>query len=104
MRAVLALLALAGCASWPGGIGAVLRYRPSTRALYVERAPDEGAAARSGLRAGDRIVSIDGGAVEGLGEADVRARLRGEVGTHVRLRIERGGAEQDVDVERAPYR
>lgn len=89
--------------AWPGGIGAVLRYNERERVLAIHRCPPEGAAARAGVREGDVIVAIDGAAVSGLSRHDVVARLRGEVGTTVTLRVRRDGAERDLRVERAPY-
>jgi C-terminal processing protease CtpA/Prc len=94
----------AGCGGWSGGIHAVLRYRTSTHALLVEQVPPGGAAARAGLRANDEVLAIDGTPVGDLDADGVRARLRGEVGTRVRLHVRRDGEEQDVVIERAPYR
>ena len=123
-RARIVVLALAACAScgffssprgdslplpgsrggsWPGGIGAVLRYRSSERRLFIDRAPTEGAAARAGLRAGDEVVEIDGVAVREMDRASMVMRLRGEVGTRVRLGIAQDGGRREVEVERAPY-
>lgn len=88
---------------WRGGVGAVFRYGSSTRTLTVHEAPAGGAAARAGVHAGDVVVAIDGAAVSGLEQHEVVARLRGEVGTTVTLRVRREGAERDVRVERGPY-
>lgn len=90
--------------SWPGGVGAVLRFRESEGLLVVHAAPPDGAAARAGLRVGDAVVAIDGHPVAGSSQPDVVARLRGEVGTTVTLRVRRDGTERDYPVERAPYR
>ncbi len=92
--------------AWPGGIGAVLRVRAGDGRLFIHRAPDEGAAARAGLRAGDEITAIEGEPVAGIDRGVLVQRLRGEVGTTVRLtvRSDDGGATRDVSVERAPYR
>lgn len=89
---------------WPGGVGAVLRYGATSHTLTVHEAPADGAAARAGVQAGDVVVAIDGAPVSGMDEREVVARLRGEVGTTVTLRVRRDGAERDVRVERAPYR
>lgn len=82
----------------------MFRYGSTTRTLTVHEAPAEGAAARAGLREGDVVVAIDGTAVSGLEQREVMARLRGEVGTTVTLRVRRGAAEREVRVERGPYR
>jgi len=89
--------------SWPGGIGATLRHRPSQGVLLLDRVPEGGAAARAGLRSGATIVAIDGQPVRGRSPAELVARLRGEVGTVVVLRVRRAEREEDVRVERAPY-
>jgi carboxyl-terminal processing protease len=113
----LALTALVACVAqggmpfpgqrggtWSGGIGAVLRYGATARTLTVHEAPSEGAAARAGLRAGDRVLAIDGATVSEMDEREIIARLRGEVGTVVSLRVLRDGVLRDVRVERSPYR
>lgn len=89
--------------AWPGGIGAVLRHQASAHRLFIERAPERGAAARAGLRAGDEVVEIDGVAVREMDRPSVVMRLRGEVGTRVRLSVARDGGTQEIEVERAPY-
>jgi carboxyl-terminal processing protease len=89
--------------AWRGGVGAVFRYGASTRTLTVHEAPSGGAAARAGIHAGDVVVAIDGVALTTLEQHEVVARLRGEVGTTVTLRVRRDGAERDVRVERGPY-
>ena len=89
--------------SWPGGIGATLRHRSAEGVLVLDRVPEGGAAARAGLRHGATIVAIDGQPVRGRSPAELVARLRGEVGTVVVLRVRRGEREDDVRVERAPY-
>jgi carboxyl-terminal processing protease len=62
-------------------------------------------AARAGLRAGDRIVAIDGQAVPGAAARPTAARLQGlRAGQHVRLAVERGTGKVDMDLiaEAAP--
>jgi C-terminal processing protease CtpA/Prc len=100
----LACAIACGPGAWPGSIQAALLYRASTHTLRIERAPERGAAARAGLRAGDVVTAIDGDPVASMDEQAIRARLRGETGTRVTLHIERDGAEYDVTIERAPAR
>ncbi len=99
------VLCAVGClAGWPGGIHAVVRFRGATNSVVVEEVPQGGAAATAGLRVNDEIVSIEGSPVRGMSPENVRQRLRGEVGTRVRLRVSHDGEERDVVIERAPYR
>jgi len=90
--------------SWPGGIGAVLRFREGDGVLTLDEVPSGGAAASAGLRRGDRVIAINGAPVSGLRRDQVVARLRGDVGTTVTLRVQRDAGERDFTVERAPYR
>lgn len=99
----LALLLAACTESWRGGIHAVLRFRPQTNTVLIERVASNGPSARSGLRIGDELIAIDDVPVSSMTEQDLRQRLPGEVGSTVRLRIRRDGAEREVTVERAPY-
>ncbi|RMG48552.1 MAG: M20/M25/M40 family metallo-hydrolase [Acidobacteria bacterium] len=73
---------------------------PGPGVLVVRVMPDS-PAERAGLRAGDRIVAIDGQAV-----ADVRAYaevLRGHApGDTIRIEIERGGERLELDATLAP--
>jgi carboxyl-terminal processing protease len=67
-------------------------------------APMEGTPAyRQGLRAGDRIVEIDGISTDGMTTVEASKLMRGEAGTSVRLKIEREGIEGQLEytIERA---
>jgi carboxyl-terminal processing protease len=74
------------------GIGARLR-RPSTVVLEVfEGSP----AALAGIRAGDRIVSVDGESVVGSTSEQAIGRIRGSVGTQVVVVVERRGVPEPL--------
>ncbi len=55
-------------------------------------------AERAGLRAGDRLVRIDGEDADGLSVADAIQRLRGEVGTSVGVSVRRPSTGETLDV------
>ncbi|MFE3073243.1 S41 family peptidase [Streptomyces sp. NPDC059247] len=69
----------------------------------VTRVRADGPAERAGLRAGDRIVSVDGRPVDGLSVSEVVSLLRGEgvAGSPVVLRVERGRAGWTQTLRRA---
>ncbi len=58
-------------------------------------------AERSGLKAGDRIVSVNKKRVEGKPLAEVIKRIRGAAGTPVRVGVVRDGEELSFDMIRA---
>jgi carboxyl-terminal processing protease len=98
------LLALAACAgSWEGGIRASLRRAARTGTLTVESVGREGPAERAGLRRGDVVLAVDGVPAIELTAEELTARVRGEVGSRVTLRV-RGpdGVSRDVVIERGP--
>lgn len=81
----------------------MLRHQQSAHRLFIDSLPDDGAAARAGLRAGDEVVEIDGVAVREMDRPSVIMRLRGEVGTRVRLSVFADGGTREIEIERAPY-
>ena len=78
------------------GVGVELQRLPDGT-LQVIAPIDDTPAARAGLRAGDRIVAIDGEALQ-ADESDSSAPLRGAAGTQVRLTIEREGRDTPLEV------
>jgi carboxyl-terminal processing protease len=79
------------------GIGAA----QSDDGIVITRVYDDSPAQRAGIRAGDRLVSVNGRPVQGRAAAAV-AEVRGPEGTTVRLGISRGGAPARVyELERA---
>ena len=75
------------------------RDQKTGRVRVFEAPPGTGQ--RAGLAAGDLIIAIDGKDVHDFkSNDDVRAALRGKVGTRVRLTIERDGERREIEVER----
>ena len=78
-----------------GGIGALIQ-RDSTLIEVAE--PYEGSpAVKAGLKAGDRIVSVDGISLTGKNTEDVGKLLKGQPGTTVKLMILSPGATAPVE-------
>jgi carboxyl-terminal processing protease len=89
-----------------GGIGVVLAVTNAPPRLKVENVIPGAPAERAGMRAGDEIVSVDGRALGDLGVANVQMRLRGGIGSTVRIGIVRNGTPlaQPLTVVRAAVR
>ena len=98
----LALLVLGACAETTGGVHARFGYSETGGLRVVEVPP--GPAARAGLRENDRVVSIDGTAIRTLPMREVVERLRGPVGSRVRLEVSRGDELVELEIARVPYR
>jgi carboxyl-terminal processing protease len=83
------------------GIG--VEVTAESDAIVVIAPIDGSPAARAGIRAGDTILAVDGSVVEDSKLADTIARIRGEPGTVVNLRIGRKALPDPIDiaVERA---
>ena len=75
-----------------GGIGALIQ---SIEGKITVAEPYEGfPAEKSGLRAGDVIVKIDGHPIEGKEQSEVSELLKGQSGTEVKLKVNRPGKEE----------
>ncbi|MFD3720270.1 S41 family peptidase [Streptomyces sp. NPDC058674] len=72
--------------------------------IEIDKVQPDSPAARAGLRAGDRLLSVDGHHVTGLVVGDVVSLLRGEAGTPVVLGLSRGGADLTETVRREQLR
>lgn len=82
------------------GIGVTIRSREDGEGLDVESVTAGGPAEEAGLKAGDRIVGVDGKSISGMAVSDVKTMIQGERGTGVKLTILRSGAELEMEVTR----
>ncbi len=80
------------------GIGAEIGLR--NEALTVISPLEGSPAQRAGLRAGDRIVQIDGESTQDMSLNAAVQRIRGEGGTTVTLTVVRDGELSDISIER----
>ncbi len=79
-----------------GGIGAIVGRRRSQNVVML---PYEGFPAhKSGLKAGDVILEIDGIDVTGKNTSEVSKLLKGQAGTDLKVKIERMKSEEPIDV------
>jgi regulator of sigma E protease len=83
-----------GGAEWEGNFMPKLGFRTDLGAPLIDEALPDKPAARAGIRAGDKIVAIDGEAVRS--PAEVAAKTNARPGAAVTFRIVRDGAERDV--------
>jgi len=75
-----------------GGIGAIVSVEASGARARVESVIPASPAERAGLQAADEIVAIDGTPLAGKSADQIRAMLRGKIGTTVRLAVDRAGS------------
>jgi regulator of sigma E protease len=91
-------LALTGVsnAEWEGNFTGVLGLRADFGAPLIAEVVPGKPADRAGLRAGDRIVAVDGAAVRSPG--DVATLTNAKPGESVTFRVERGGETLEVSL------
>jgi C-terminal processing protease CtpA/Prc len=104
LTALVALAVMNACGSQRGTIGARLG-RDSDGHVFVREVPEGLGAAKAGLKAGDEVLLIAGQDVRELSVERLHAVLSGELGSRIRLTLQRGERALRVVVERtAPRR
>ena len=82
-----------------GGIGALIRKKDEF--VYIAEPYEGNPAANSGLKAGDKILSIDGNSMKSKSSEDVSNALKGPKGTTIKVEVERiNGEEKTISVTR----
>lgn len=91
-----------------GGIGALIGQRGDS--IFITQPYEGKPADLAGLRAGDRIVAVNGESTAGKQSQDVSAAMRGQAGTEVTLTIERNGktltktlTRREIKMKAVPY-
>jgi len=81
------------------GVGMVVGYDPTTEEITV-LSPIVGTPAyEAGIRAGDKILAVDGQSTKGMSLEDAVGRIKGERGTQVTLTILHEDEEEPVDIK-----
>lgn len=81
-----------------GGIGAELGERND--AVTIIRPLDDTPAKEAGLKAGDVVIGVNGKSVIGETVDEVVQKIRGEVGTTVKMTVEREGEAKEFSITR----
>ena len=79
-----------------GGLG--LEVTQTSGLLKVISPIDDTPASRAGIKPGDIIVDIDGHSTDGLNLDDAVDRMRGAVGSQIKLTLKRSGIDTPVNV------
>ena len=82
-----------------GGIGALIHQEGDK--IYISEPYKDLPADKAGLRAGDRILAVNGTPTEGKNNSDVSSAMRGQAGTEVTLKLERDGKPFERTITRA---
>lgn len=97
------IAAIAGCGGWNGSVGAILGKDNRSGRVFVREVPPGLGAAQAGLEEGDEVIAIEGKPTAAMSADELRAALRGKVGTAVNVTIVRRGETRAVKVERSPF-
>jgi len=81
-----------------GGIGALIKK--SGDYIYISEPYEGNPAQKSGLRAGDKILSIDGKDMVKKPSDEVSSALKGPKGTTIVIKVERNGQELKIPITR----
>lgn len=77
-----------------GGIGALIRKKGDF--VFIAEPYEGEPAQKSGLKAGDKILSIDGVSMEKKNSSEVSSALKGPKGTTIEIEVERNNSKKEV--------
>lgn len=105
LAAALLLLASAAAHAAPGRFGFGVEaetsglFSPVLQSLTISKVTPGSPAAAAGLRAGDRVVDVEGQVVKGAAARPLAARMDNvSVGQHLRLGVLRAGTRVVIDI------
>ncbi len=81
-----------------GGIGAQVEAAPDRKGVIITRPLPNTPAEKAGIKAGDRILAVDGEDATGWSVLEAVNKIRGENGTQVVLTVEHVGSLDPVDI------
>ena len=84
-----------------GGIGVVIEYNHDEQSLMISSVYIDSPAEVAGMKVGDYIIGVDGVGIEEIGYLNVVDRVRGKIGTEVRLTLKRGDSTVECTAIRA---
>jgi len=91
-----------------GGIGAIIQQRGEY--VYIAEPYEGFPAFKAGLKAGDKILEIDGLSAKGKSNKEISSILKGQAGTNLQLTIARGNdtlekalVREEVKIDNIPY-
>jgi len=80
-----------------GGLG--IEVQMEDGAIKVVSPIDDTPAAKAGILAGDFIVELDGVQVQGMSLDDAVGKMRGQIGTKIKITVVREGVDKPLDFE-----
>ena len=81
------------------GIGAIIRQYTNRDYVYIDEPYENMPAAKSGLKAGDEILSINGESMKGKASSYVSDHLRGEADTKLTITVRRPGVPDSISID-----
>ncbi len=84
-----------------GGIGVVIEYNHDEQSLMISSVYLGSPAEAAGMQVGDYIIGVDGVSIDEIGYLNVVSRVRGQIGTEVKLTLKRGDQTVECTAIRA---